>query len=462
MTKQTTFILAGGRVVDPSRNLDRVMDIGVADGMIVDPNTLSGAERVDVSGLVVVPGLIDIHVHLRDPGQTISETISTGAMAAAAGGFTSIVPMPNTRPAADNTGTIDHIMRKARSSAVVKLLPCGALTKGLEGQEMAPIGGLKKAGVYALSDDGRCVQNNYLMRNIVRYAKAFDLPILDHCEEVSMVNKGVMHEGEWSTLLGIRGIPSAAEEIIVARDIIFARDEECRIHIQHISAREAVEKVRAARKEGISITAEATPHHITFTDEQIKHFDTNFKMNPPLRSEDDREALLEGLRDGTITVIATDHAPHNETSKLVEFDHAPFGIVGLETAVSVCLTQLYHRRILTLSQLIAKFTVGPAEVLGLDIGTLREGVPADITLIDINESYTIDKNDFFSKSRNTPFHGMKVKGRVKATICDGKFVYDCRCRCRSVIGFPAAATALPIAGSWGCGFRGRRLRVRRR
>ena len=300
------------------------------------------------------------------------------------------------------------------------------MTKGLEGKEMSPIGGLQKAGVYALSDDGKCVQNNYLMRNIVRYAKYFNLPILDHCEEVSMLNEGVMHEGQWSTLLGMSGIPSAAEEIIVDRDIIFARDEECKIHIQHISAKEAVEKVRAAQKQGIRITAEATPHHITFTDEQIKHFDTNFKMNPPLRGEDDREALIEGLRDGTITVIATDHAPHNETSKLVEFDYAPFGIIGLETAVPVCLTQLYHRKLLSLSDLIAKFTTGPADVLGLDIGTLKEGVPADITILDINQEYTIDKTKFFSKSRNTPFNGMKVKGRVMGTICNGKFVYQAK------------------------------------
>ncbi len=300
------------------------------------------------------------------------------------------------------------------------------MTKGIEGLEMSPIGGLKKAGVYALSDDGKCVQNSYLMRNIVRYAKSFNLPILDHCEDMAMFNGGVMHEGEWSTLLGIQGIPSAAEEMIVDRDIILARDEDCRIHIQHISAKEAIEKVRTAQKSGIKITAEATPHHITFTDEQIKHFDSNFKMNPPLRAEDDREALLEGLRDGTITVIATDHAPHNETSKLVEFDHAPFGIIGLETAVSICLTQLYHQKVLKLSELIAKFTTGPAEVLGLDIGTLKDGADADITIIDINKEYVIDKNAFFSKSRNTPFHGMKVKGKVMATICDGNFVYQAK------------------------------------
>jgi len=345
-------------------------------------------------------------------------------MAAAAGGFTSIVSMPNTKPVADTAGTIEYIMRNAKENGVIRVLPCGAMTKDLAGEEMAGIGGLRKAGIVALSDDGKCIQNHDLMRHVVEYSKSFGLPILDHCEENSLVNEGVMHEGKWSVLLGMRGISSASEELIVARDIILAREIGWKIHLQHISTLEAVEMVRSARQRGIMVSAEATPHHITLTDEMVKHYDANYKMNPPLRSEDDRQAILEGLRDGTITVIATDHAPHTETAKLVEFDYAPFGIIGLETAVPVCLSELYHTGILSLSDLIAKFTVGPAEVLGMEIGTLAESRPADITIIDPDREYTIDKNQFYSKSRNTPFHGRTVKGKVMATICGGRFVYN--------------------------------------
>lgn len=419
-----SYILRGGRVIDPAGNTDSVTDIAVHNGVITDPLSIPAARVIDVSGLIITPGLIDIHVHLRDPGQTASEDMSSGTMAAAAGGFTTIVCMPNTRPVSDNPGSIDHIRRKARENAVINVLPSGAMTKDLAGEEMSAIGSLKNAGVVALTDDGKCVQNHYLMRNIVRYARSFALPILDHCEEESLVAEGVMHEGKWSTLLGVKGISSVAEELIIDRNIILARDEDWKIHCQHISAKESVEKIRRARRNGIRVSAEATPHHICFTDEEIKHFDSNFKMNPPLRAEDDREAILEGLRDGTITVIATDHAPHTETSKMVEFDYAPFGIIGLETCVPVCLTQLYHTGILSLNSLIAKFTTGPAEVLGLDLGTLALGAPADITIIDLTREFAIDKNRFFSKSRNTPFDGMKVKGAVAATICGGRFVYN--------------------------------------
>jgi len=424
MTDHANFILTGGRVIDPIRKIDEVMDIGVADGVLTPPEKVKKPTIVNVKGLVVTPGLIDMHVHLREPGNTAAETIRTGTMAAAAGGFTSIVSMPNTKPAADNAGTIDYILRNAKESGIIRVLPCGAMTKDVEGLEMAGIGSLKKAGVVALSDDGHCVQNHDLMRHIVEYSKSFGLPILDHCEEKTLVNDGVMHEGKWSVLLGMRGISSAAEELIVARDIILAREIGWKIHLQHLSTLEAVEMVRTARARGIPVSAEATPHHIALTDEMLKHYDANYKMNPPLRSEEDRQAVIAGLRDGTITVIATDHAPHTETAKLVEFDYAPFGIIGLETAVPVCLTELYHTGILSLSDLIAKFTAGPAEVLGMKIGTLAEAQPADITIIDPDREYVIDKNLFFSKSRNTPFHGRKVKGKVMTTICGGKFVYN--------------------------------------
>ena len=324
-----SYILKNVRVVDPNRNIDEVMDLGIENGVMADPATLKDAEVIDLTGKIAAPGFMDIHVHLRQPGNTAAETIQTGTEAAAYGGFTAIVPMPNTSPAADTPGAIELLKKTAAECSPVKVYPCGCMTKGYAGQEMAGIGGLHSAGVYALSDDGKCVQNHFLMRNIVRYAKSFNLPILDHCEEETLFTGGVMNEGKWSVLLGMDGIPSAAEEIIVARDIIFAREIDWKIHLQHISVKSCVEMIRRARKQGIKITAEATPHHISLTDENIKTYNTNYKMNPPLRTEEDRQALLEGLADGTITVIATDHAPHTTTAKLVEFNHAPFGIIGL-------------------------------------------------------------------------------------------------------------------------------------
>jgi dihydroorotase len=332
--------------------------------------------------------------------------------------------MPNTTPAADNAGAIQYLMNCAEKEGVVHVLPCGALSKGLQGEEMAPVGSLKAAGVVALSDDGKCIQNHSMMKNLVQYASQFSLPILDHCEDENLFAGGVMHEGYWSVLLGMKGIPSAAEELIVARNIILARTANWKVHMQHLSCKEAVELIRQARKQGIPVTAEATPHHIALTDVEIKRFDTNYKMNPPLRSEADRLALIEGLRDNTITVIATDHAPHTETEKLVEFDYAPFGIIGLETAIPVTLTELYHKGYLTLPQLISKFTKGPAEILGLPIGSLSVGAVADITVIDTDVEHVIDKNNFYSKSRNTPFDGYQAKGRACATFVSGKCVYN--------------------------------------
>jgi dihydroorotase len=373
--------------------------------------------------MVITPGLIDIHVHLRQPGKTGAETIETGTRAAASGGFTTIVSMPNTSPVADTQGTIEYLRRHIEEDAVVNVLPCGAMSKDLKGEEMAGIGSLKKAGVVAVSDDGKCIQNHELMRHVVEYSKSFELPILDHCEDEILVSEGVMHEGYWSTVLGMEGISGASEELMVARDIILARTSNWKIHVQHVSALESVERIRHARSRGVPISAEATPHHIALTDENIKHFDTNYKMNPPLRSQEDINALIEGLKDGTITVIASDHAPHTETEKMVEFNYAPFGIIGLETSVPICLTELYHKGHLTLPELIAKYTVGPAEVLGLDIGTLKTGANADITILDIDTEHVIDKNTFKSKSKNTPFHGYKAKGKAVATIVNGKFVH---------------------------------------
>ena len=332
--------------------------------------------------------------------------------------------MPNTSPCADNPGTIHYIRTYAQAEGIVKVLPCGAITKGLEGQEMAGIGGLKAAGVVALSDDGKCVQNHELMRHVIEYSRTFKLPILDHCEDTVLASGGVMHEGHWSVFLGMKGMAAAAEELIVARDAILARTAGWKVHIQHVSTKGSLSIIRTAQKEGVQITAEATPHHISLTDVEIKKFDTNYKMNPPLRSEEDRLAVIEGLRDGTITVIATDHAPHTNTAKTVEFDYAPFGIIGLETAVQICLTELYHKQYLDLPALISKFTKGPADVLGMPIGTLENGRPADITILDPEKEGVVDADKFYSKSRNTPFNGYRYKGLAVGTIVDGKCVFS--------------------------------------
>ncbi|MDD3886344.1 MAG: dihydroorotase [Victivallaceae bacterium] len=417
------FILKGARVIDPVRGIDAVGDIGVADGVIVNPASIKGGETVDLAGKTISPGFIDLHVHLRQPGNTVAETVGSGTRAAAAGGFTSIVAMPNTNPAADNAGAIELLKKIAARDGVVKVLPCGCMTKNYAGAEMSGIGSLKAAGVVALSDDGHCIQDHALMRHVVEYAKSFELPILDHCEDSNLAADGVMHEGLWSVLLGMRGISEASEELMIARNIILARNIGWRIHMQHVSVKESVALLRRARVEGVPVTGEATPHHLTLTDENVKKYDTNYKMNPPLRSEADRQALISGVADGVITVIATDHAPHTSTAKMVEFDNAPFGIVGLETAFAVVHNELCGKGVIDLARLIRLFTAGPAEVLGMKDYSLAEGNPADITVIDPAECWTIDKNKFYSQSRNTPFDGCEVTGRVKATMVDGNFVY---------------------------------------
>ena len=424
MNKENGYIIKNGRIIDPAQNIDTKGDIAVLDGKIVKPETLKSPEIIDASGLVVAPGFIDLHVHLRQPGGTHKETIATGTRAAAAGGFTAVVPMPNTSPAADNVGAIEYLKRHIAQSGVVKVHLCAALTTGLKGENMAGIGSLKQNGVVALSDDGRCVQNHEVMRHIMEYAHSFDLPVFDHCEDENLAGDGVMHEGYWSTVLGLSGIPAASEELMVERDIIMAEITGTRIHIQHISAMGSVRKVREAQSRGVAVSAEVTPHHIALTDEKLKHFDTNFKMNPPLMSEKHRMALIDGLKDGTIAAIATDHAPHTATEKLVEIDYAPFGIVGLETALPVCLTELYHKQHLTLPQLVSKFTDGPASILKMDTGHLKEGGCADITIFDPDCKQTIDTASFYSKSCNTPFGDCELRGKVKATIVDGVFIYS--------------------------------------
>ncbi len=418
--------IRSARVIDPAARRNAVGDLFVADGRIV-PSLSAAAKKaaqvIDAKGLVACPGLVDIHVHFREPGQTHKETIATGSRAAAAGGFTTVVCMPNTAPVADNTGTIQSITDAVRRDAVVKVLPTGCITVGQKGAALAPFGSLKRAGVVALTDDGDCVQSNELMRRACEYAKMFDLPIMDHCQDASLTQGAVMNEGTVSTRLGLRGWPSAAEDIIVARNVILSEYTGAHIHLQHISSRYSVGIIRRAKTRGVKITAEATPHHLALTEESLTTYDTNFKMNPPLRTEADRRALLAGLRDGTLDCISTDHAPHTDYEKDKEFDYAPNGIIGLETALAVSLDVLVRRGKFKLPEVIDLMTRRPARILGLPAGTLAAGAAADVCLFDPAESWTYDTKAGFSKSANSPWQGQALTGRVKTTIVDGRVVF---------------------------------------
>ena len=416
-----SLVIRNGRVIDPANGVDEVRDVFIADGKIASPPA-KDAEVFDATGKVVTPGLIDMHVHLREPGRSDKETIETGTRCAARGGFTSVVCMPNTAPAADNTGTIAFIKQRAAEAACVNVFPTGAITKELKGEELAPIGSLKKAGVVAITDDGRCVQNNELMRRAVEYSKMFDLPVLDHCQDYNLVADGVMNEGHWSVALGLRGWPRHGEDVIVARNILIAELVDWHIHCQHVSSARAVQLIREAKKRGMKISGEACPHHFTLTDECVKTYDTNYKMNPPLRTERDRDAILEGLADGTLEIIASDHAPHCTYEKEVEFDVAPFGIIGLETELALSL-ELVRKKVIDLPALVEKFTVNPARLLRLKKGTLSIGADADVTVIDLKREWTYDIAASASKSRNSPFHGWKLHGQAVATVVDGKIAW---------------------------------------
>jgi dihydroorotase len=424
-------VIQGGRIIDPERGLDDVADLVIEKGKIREIRSRGGSPQetqsegtiIDATGKVVVPGLIDMHVHLREPGREDEETIVSGAEAAVAGGFTSIACMPNTDPPIDNESVVRFIIRQAEQTPVA-VYPIAAVTKGRQGKELAEIADLVEAGAVAVSDDGSPVSTPGLMRRALEYTKMFDIPVISHCEELSLTADGVMNEGRMSTVLGLRGMPSVAEDIMVARDIALAEYTGGRLHVAHVSTARSVELIRQAKGRGVRITAEATPHHFTLTDETVRSFDTNLKMNPPLRTAGDIEAIRGGLVDGTIDVIATDHAPHSIEEKEVEFDVAPFGLIGLETALALVLTELVDPGLLRLPDAVAAMTSHPAAILGIEGGRLQEGKKADVTIIDPKKTWTVDVTRFRSKSRNSPFGGRNLKGRVELVLIDGEIVYQ--------------------------------------
>ncbi len=426
--KHTEFDLAitGGRVIDLESKTDRIADVFIRDGMIKRIERPTGRVQakdvIDARGKMVVPGLIDMHTHLREPGREDEETIYTGSCAAVAGGFTSLCCMPNTEPPIDNQETVQFVYRKAKE-AKCKIYCIGCITKDRKGEELTEIYDLVQAGVVAISDDGRPVSDSQVLRNALEYSRMFDLPVISHCEDLGLSANGVMHEGFVSTNLGMCGIPSIAEEIAVARDLKLAEFANSRIHIAHVSTEGSVDIIRRAKKRGVKVTCEATPHHFTLTHETIRTFDTNAKVNPPLRTQADVEAVKRGLKDGTIDCIATDHAPHSIEEKEVEFDFAPPGLVGLETALGLVITELVEKKVLSWPQAIATLTINPARILNLREGRIKVGLPADIAVIDPKASWVVEPARFQSKSKNSPFGGRRLKGRVLYTIVDGKVAY---------------------------------------
>ena len=423
-------LIRNGHVIDPGR-FNGKADVLIEDGKIaavgaklpVKDDNSSHAMIIEAKGLWVCPGFVDLHVHLREPGFEYKETIATGARAAVAGGFTSVCCMPNTRPVNDSRSVTEFILRQAASAKQAHVFPIGAITKGSDGNELAEIGDLYEAGCVALSDDGRPVMQSLIMRRAMEYALAFNLPIIDHCEDLSLAEGGSMNEGLVSTELGLAGIPSAAEEVMVARNVTLAELTGARLHLAHVSTLGSVRLVREAKSRGLAVTAEACPHHFSLTEEAVRNFNTHAKMNPPLRTDADVQAVKEGLRDGTIDGIATDHAPHAVQEKQLQFDEAPFGIVGLETALPLVLN-LVEEGVLSSEQAISKLTCAPAQVFALPKGTLALGADADVVLIDPDHTWVVDPSRFQSKARNTPFTGWTMKGRVMKTIVSGEVVYD--------------------------------------
>ncbi len=421
------LLIKGGRIVDPASRIDGIFDILIEKGKIVDIKSNIGtqsAKSINASNLIVSPGFIDMHVHLREPGQEDKETIRTGSLAAAKGGFTSIACMPNTIPVNDNQGVTKFILSEAKKNTSVNVFPIAAITKDQKGEELTDMADLKNAGAVAFSDDGQPVYDSQTMRHALEYSKLLNFLIIDHCEDKNLSRNGVMHEGYYSYLFGLKGIPSSSEDVIVARNIILAEKADARIHLAHLSTKLSVELIQNAKKKGIKVTTEVTPHHMFLNDSDLKTYDTNLKVNPPIRSNKDSKALIEAVKDGIIDVFVTDHAPHTPDEKTVEFNEAPFGINGLETAVSLILDRLVNKKIISLEKFIEMISLKPAHILGLENkGKICVGADADLTILDINKEIVVDVNKFESKSRNNPFHGWKLKGSPVMTIVGGKVVY---------------------------------------
>jgi len=415
-------LIKGGRVIDPASGLDEQADVLIADGVIEKVGKVSGSgDVIDAAGMIVAPGLIDMHVHLREPGNSEEETIASGAAAAVAGGFTSVVTMANSEPAVDNEASATFVYLKAEEAGKANVFPVGAVTKGRAGEELAEMGLLSHAGAVAFSDDGDPVSNARIMRSALDYSKMFGKPVLSHCEVSELVGHGVMNESGRSTLLGLPGMPDAAEEIMVSRDVRLAEVTGGKLHIQHLTTRRSVAAIREARARGVAVSAEVTPHHMFLDDAAVSTFDPNFKMNPPLRTAEDAEALIEAVIDGTVEVIASDHAPHTSEEKALEFLYAPFGVIGLETTLGVCWTELVVGRKVEPSLVIERMSAAPARILGLSgRGTLAEGSVADVTIIDPKAKWTVDPEKFESKSRNCPFAGRELTGRAKAVLVGGR------------------------------------------
>ena len=434
MNKESiSLLIRGGHIIDPSQGIDQVGDLLIAEGKIVQVGGTvisSKAQNLDATGLVVCPSFIDLHCHLREPGFEDKETIATGTKAAAIGGFTTVCCMANTEPPLDTSTAVDWVKRKASKHSLVAVLPIGCITKGRKGEELTDMTGLAEAGVVAFSDDGNPMASSQLMRRAMEYGRDLGLPIIDHCEDKALSDNGIINEGQISAKLGLKGIPAAAEEVMVARDLILAKLTKARLHIAHVSAKGSVELIRRAKEEGISVTAEVTPHHLTLTEERIggeslnKSFDTNAKVNPPLRTKEDIQALIKGLKDGVIDAIATDHAPHTLADKNCGLELAAFGISGFETALG-CLMSLVHQGEISLTQLISKLTCEPAKVIGRndELGTLKTGAPANITILDPDREWIVNSRNFASKGKNTPYDGYQLKGKIMATIANGRIVY---------------------------------------
>ena len=438
-SSSTSLLIRGGHLIDPGQGVDQVGDLLIAEGRIahmggevstVIESKAKQSQAIDATGLVICPGFVDLHCHLREPGFEDKETIATGTKAAATGGFATVCCMANTEPPLDNATIVDWVKRKASKDGLVTVLPIGCITKERKGQQLTDMAELAESGVIAFSDDGDPVASSQLMRRAMEHSRDLGLPIIDHCEDRLLSDNGIVHESELSASLGLRGIPAAAEEVMVTRDLVLAKLTKARLHIAHVSTRGSVELIRRAKEEGASITAEVTPHHLTLTEERIvreptgKSFDTNAKVNPPLRSKEDAEALVKALRDGVLDAIATDHAPHTLADKNRELERAAFGISGLETALG-CLMTLVHRGAISLTQLISKLTCEPAKVIGRndELGTLKAGAPANVTIFDPDREWVVNSRDFASKGKNTPYDGYKLKGKVMATIANGRMVY---------------------------------------